>query len=120
VPAETPHEFLSALGAALASADADLLVARLHPEVIARYGEEQCRPYVVAIQDPTAAFEVLSVSDPEPYLWVTDGLETEIPDTLSVDVIRTIDGQGTSVTVHITEVDGQYTWFSDCGDPVRS
>ncbi|MGQ0824118.1 MAG: hypothetical protein ACT4OX_03625 [Actinomycetota bacterium] len=113
-PAETPEGFLSAMGAALASADVEFLVGRLHPAVIERYSDEQCRASVVAFQDPTAAFEVTGVGEPEPYTWVTDGIETEIPATLSVDVIRTVEGAGQSITVHITEVDGTFRWFTDC------
>jgi len=118
VPAETPQQFLDALATAFATGDGEFAFSRLHPQVIARYGEDQCRARMTEISDPTAAFEVVAVSEPADYTWVTDSLSSVAQNTLSVDVIRTAGGTQVSVTVHITEIDGQFHWFTDCGNPV--
>ncbi len=118
VPAETAEEFLTALAAAIASGDTAFLTTHLHPEVAVRYGADQCAATVATYLDPTYAIEVLNVSEPADYQWVTDSLTTVIPETLSVEVLRTADGVQASATVHITEIDGAFTWFTDCGAPV--
>jgi hypothetical protein len=115
---ETPQEFLTMLGDGLALGGNEFMVSRLHPAVIERYGEEQCRQSMVKTPDPAARFDIISVSDPAPYAWATDGLSTDIPDTLTVGVTRTSSQGATDVAIHITPVDGEFRWFTDCGDPL--
>src|SRR5712692_461907 len=50
---ESPQEFLDRLDAAVRKGDTDFRVARLHPAVIARYGEDQCRTFLAGKQDKT-------------------------------------------------------------------
>jgi len=85
----------------MAAGDTKFLVTRLHPQVTVRYGAEQCTAMVATYLDPTYEIGVENLSRPADYQWVTDGLNTVIP-----------------ATVHLTEIDGAFTWFTDCGTPV--
>lgn len=115
---EPPQQFLTALAAAIASGDSTFRYDRLNPAVIKRFGEPACRAYVASgAPDRTAAFTVLKVSEPANYDWTTDGLTTTVPNTLTVTVRRTSNGQQSQADVHITEVDGKFTYYADCGTP---
>ncbi len=113
-PAETPELFLGLLAAAYRSDDVDFLVSRLNPAVIERFGEEACRANLTFPPDPTAAFTVKSVSEPQPYDYKTDTRTTTVPNTLFVDVDQVGGGSTQAVTVHLTPVDGKLTWFRNC------
>jgi hypothetical protein len=117
-PAETPEQFLTALGNGLATGDVDWLYSRLHPEVVKRYGETTCRAWLATLKDPASKFTVTSVGGVANYKWVTDGLSSDIPGTTSVDVVRTTSADELSLTVHITAIDNQFHWFTACADPV--
>jgi hypothetical protein len=117
-PAETPQQFLTLLADGLAVGGNPLMLTRLHPAVIERYGEEQCTQSIANEPDAAAKFEVISVSEPATYAWTTDGLTTDIPDTLTVQVTRTSSQGTTTQDVHITPIDGTFRWFTDCGDPL--
>ena len=116
-PAETPQQFLTLLGDAIAVGGGPFLMERLHPAVIERYGADQCATSVASTPDPAVKFEVVSFGQPETYAWTTDDLTTDIPDTLTVAVTRTSSAGSGPAVVHITLVDGTYRWFTDCGDP---
>ena len=110
--------FTQTLGAALASGDTATLYNTLNQAVIERYGEAQCRGALAGLTDPTAAFTVKLVGAPAPFVWSTDGLSTSIPDTLTVDVARTRDGQVIDQQIHLPQVDAQHlSWLTDCGVP---
>ena len=111
--------FTQTLGAALASGDTTTLYDTLDRAVIERYGDAQCRVALAGLTDPTAAFTVKLVGAPAPFMWSTDGLSTLIPDTLTVDVARTRDGQVIDQQIHLPLVDQQHlSWLTDCGNPV--
>jgi hypothetical protein len=114
-PAETPEEFLADLAAAFRASDVEFKLARLHPAVIERFGEELCRTYLSTIApDASAAFVVTSVSEPADYDWTIAGQTTTVPETVSVEVTRTANGVASAATVHLTPVDGQLRWYTDC------
>src|SRR5262245_3810538 len=66
---ETPAVFLADLGTAFRRNDVDWLVRRLHPAVLARYGEDRCRTTVATFADATAQFTVVSVGSLGEYRW---------------------------------------------------
>jgi len=115
VPAETPEVFLGLLAAAYRTDDVDFLVSRLNPAVIERFGVDACRANLTFTPDPTAAFTVKSVTGPQPYDYNTDTRTTTVPNTLFVDVDQVGGGSTQAVTVHLTPVNGQLTWFRNCG-----
>ena len=115
VPAETPEVFLGLLAAAYRTDDVDFLVSRLNPAVIERFGVDACRANLTFTPDPTAAFTVKSVSEPQPYDFKTDTRTTTVPNTLFVDVDQVGGGSTQAVTVHLTPLNGQLTWFRNCG-----
>jgi hypothetical protein len=114
VPVETPEQFLAQLAQAMRGGDASFMLARLHPAVIARFGEAACRAAVAKLTDATAAFIVISVGPPAPYVYTTGTTSTTVPGTLPVTVDRTRQGVIMESTVHLTPVGSQLRWFTDC------
>jgi hypothetical protein len=116
-PPESPLAFVARLNAAIKNHDAAFLYGRLHPAVIERYGETQCRTFVPQLNDRYAT--VGSGSQPAPYAYTSDGKTTEVPNVVSVPVrIIAPDGTVTSSTLHTAQVNGTYRYFVDCGTPV--
>lgn len=121
--AESPEEFLAALATAFRSGDVSFLLSRLHPAVLARYGEAQCRQALPAYTDPSAMFAVQQVGPDEAFTWTTEP-DTQHPrssgvsDARSVEVIRAARGVATPAQIHIARVGAHYTWFIDCGEPI--
>jgi hypothetical protein len=116
-PLETPQQFLDLHARALRSGDVGFLLGRLHPVVIARFGEDACRSAVTRLIDPTAAFTVKRVDPPAPYVYATDTRSTTVPATLAVLVDRVRQGKTSELTLHLTPVDSRLRWFTDCGLP---
>jgi hypothetical protein len=112
--AETPAEFLAKLQQAERAGDADFRLARLHPAVIDRYGDDACRVIASEPPDPTSTFAVVRIDHTGPWDYTTDGKTTTIADTVFVVVDRTAEGQTEQVTAHVATVDHQYRWFTDC------
>lgn len=111
-----PTAFLGQLGRATHTGDVAFLASHLNPAVIDRYGRRQC---TVRLRSLTpVSFEVARVHRAAPYTWETDGLSTVVPHTLAVDVAYTSDGRTADGVVHITEVGGAFTWYTDCGTPL--
>lgn len=113
-PVETPQRFLDELAQAMRSGDVDFMAARLAPAVIARFGDTACRAAVARFTDPTAAFIVIHVAPPAPYVYTTDTRSTTVPGTLAVTSDQTHQGTIMEVTVHLTPVGDQLRWFTDC------
>ncbi len=116
-PEEDPEQFLRLLVDGLRG-DVDFLVSRLNDATIAIYGEEQCRATLAGLQDPQTELEIREIGPIAPWDYVVDGVTTPIPDALPVEVQRLADGQTIIQELHWQLVDGLWTWFSDCGDPI--
>ena len=116
-PAESVRDFLASLAQAVRSKDQAFLLARLHPAVIALYGQQQCETFVSTLSDPTRAFRVRSVSALGQYNYNPDGTSTVVQDVYTVRVRVTANGQTAVTDVHLGLVDGQIRWFTDCGTP---
>lgn len=115
VRAETPDQFLAELQRAERESDTAFLLARLHPAVIERYGEDVCRATVAEAADPTSTFDVVGIDHTGPWDYTSDGQTTTIADTTFVLTNRTVHAQPTQqVQVHVAAVGGQQRWFTDC------
>ena len=111
---ETPTEFLAALQRAERNGDAEFRLARLHPAVIERYGEDACRSFVIEPPDATSTFDVVRVDHTGPWDYTSDGETTTVDDTAFVVVDRVARGDQNQVEVHVAAVGNEYRWFADC------
>ncbi len=112
------QKFANELDAAVRSGNVDFRIAHLNPAVIARYGEDQCRSFLATQQDATRKTKVKTVGKPEPFEYASDNLSTTIPDTLPVLVKQTIQGKPGERNIHVAFVNGQYSFFIDCGNAI--
>jgi hypothetical protein len=114
------QKFLNELDAAVRSGNVDLRLARLHPAVIARYGEQQCRDFLASQQDAKRRDRVKKVGKPESFEYSTDNQSATIADALPVQVRATIKGKKGDRNIHLARVNGQLTYFIDCGQPLAT
>lgn len=118
--AEQPRDFATGFTTAVQGGDVGWLLSRLHPAVIQRYGEEQCRAYVRAsVIDPTLRLQVSGVTGPGTWAWATDDRSTVVDEVYRVDAHRFLRGTETTGNLWLANVDGRLTWFADCGTPQR-
>jgi hypothetical protein len=113
-------KFLNEIDTAARSGNVDARLARLNPAVIARYGEQQCRDFLAGQQDATRKDKVTSVGKPESYEYATDNQSAVIPDALPVQVKETNKGKKGDRNIHLARVNGQLTYFIDCGQPLAA
>ena len=116
-PDEDVQAFVDGLAAAIRNGDQAFLLARLHPEVLRRYGDAACGARMATFRDPTLQFAVHAVGAPGPYEWATDGRTTTVAATVTVAVTRTQRGTPSETEIHLTRVGREWRWFTDCGDP---
>lgn len=116
-PEEDPEQFLRLLVDGLRG-NADFLVSRLNDATIVIYGEEQCRATLAGLSDPQTELEIREIGSIATWDYVVDGITTPIPNALPVEVQRLADGQTIIQELHWQLVDGLWTWFSDCGEPI--
>ena len=110
--------FLNELDTAVREGNIDLRIARLNPAVVDRYGEQQCRDFLAGQEDNTRRDRVKSVGKPEPFEYATDKQTVTVPDALPVKVRATIKGKKGDRNIHLARVNGQLTYFIDCGQPL--
>jgi hypothetical protein len=113
-------KFLNEIDAAARAGNVDLRLDRLNPAVIARYGEQQCRDFLAGQHDPTRKDAVTKVDKPESYQYATDNQSATIPDALPVQVRETNRGKKGDRNIHLARVNGQLTYFIDCGQPLTA
>jgi hypothetical protein len=113
-------KFLNEIDAAARAGNVDLRLARLNPAVIARYGEQQCRDFLARQHDPTRKDTVTKVGKPESYQYASDNQSVNIPDALPVQVRETNKGKKGDRNIHLARVNGQLTYFIDCGQPLTA
>jgi hypothetical protein len=111
--------FVVDLAAAIRGGDAAFLLARLHPAVLERYGEDQCRAVTDGLASPGLDLEVLDVGAPEAWDWQLDGetVSTRVDEAVPVRVRRTDGASSEETEIHVAETEGVLRWFTDCGDP---
>lgn len=117
VVAETPEDFLVALVRGL-RADPELLVSRLNQVTIDIYGADQCLETLGQALDPETEFQIREIGEPGPWDYVIDDIITPLNDVLPIEVERFVAGQTIIQELHWQLVDGQWTFFTDCGDPL--
>lgn len=116
--------FFAELERAVHDGAQETLADRLGQAVVDRYGAETCTTFLAAKEPfPEQAFEILGVSGPAAWDYVTDGLTTTIPGATTVDAnVTAPDASGAVTTVrrdlHVELVDGVVRWFTDCGEPL--
>ena len=111
-------KFLNEIGAAVRKNDVGFRLAHLHPAVIERYGEQQCRDFLAAAPDTTRRDRVKKVGKPEPYEYASDKASATIPESLPVLTKETNKGKKGDRNIHLARVNGQLTYFIDCGQPL--
>ncbi len=117
VAAESPAEFFAVFQGAFDRADSDVLIERLNPAVVDRYGASQCQAYVESVAGEGLEGTLLSTSEVDSWDYTTDDLTTTVAGVIAAELERTINGQTLPQTTHWQAVDGRYTWFTDCGSP---
>jgi hypothetical protein len=112
------QKFLNQISAAVRNNDVDFRLAHLHPTVIERYGEQQCRDFLAGQQDMTRKDKVKKVGKPETYEYATDKVSATIPESLPVLTKETNKGKKGDRNIHLARANGQLTYFIDCGQPL--
>jgi hypothetical protein len=113
------QQFLNQLDTAVRQGNIEFRVARLNPAVIERYGEQQCRDFLSGQPaDTTRRDRVKRVGKPEAFEYDTDNLSVTIPDAISVAVRETRMGKKADRNLHLARVNGELTYFVDCGQPL--
>ena len=115
---ETPEEFLELLVTGLQS-DPELLVSRLNQATIDIYGADQCLDTLGQVLDPETMMTIREVGEVGPWDYVIDDITTPLQDVLAVEIERFVAGQTLIQEIHWKQVNGLWTWFSDCGDPLQ-
>jgi hypothetical protein len=112
------QQFLDELDAAVREGNTEVRLARLNPAVIQRYGADQCRSFLDGQRDESRRNKVKRVGKPRNYAYATDNLSATVPDTLPVFVRATINKKKGDRNLNLARVDGQLTYFIDCGTPL--
>jgi hypothetical protein len=110
------QQFLNELDQAVREGNTDFRVGRLHPAVIERYGEQQCRDFLATQVDTTRRDRVKRVRKEEPFEFSNDGAPPI--NAVVVHVRATIKGKKGDRNLHLARVNGQFTYFVDCGTPL--
>jgi hypothetical protein len=115
------QEFLDELDEAVRTSNVDFRLARLHPVVIDRYGEQQCRDFLASpeAQDPSRKDKVKRVDRPAAFEFTTDDGNIPIPDAQFVLVSETYRKKKSQRELHVARFDGEYRYFIDCGVPLQ-
>jgi len=117
---EAVQKFLDKLDKAVRQSDTATRVALLHPAVIERYGEQQCRDFLASpeAEDPSRRDKVNRVDKPAPFDFTTDDGAIPIPNAQLVLVKETFQKKKSERELHVARVDGEYRYFIDCGTPL--
>lgn len=110
--------FYATLVAGIRAADADRLIALLHPATLERYGQAACEANLGSLEDPAFDIVVSSVDAPADWAYVTDERTTTIPSAWTVHATFTSQGETSERELHVAMVDGELRWFTDCGTPL--
>lgn len=119
IPIETAEEFLAKLVEGLRG-DPDLLVSLLNQATIDIYGAEQCLATFQTVLDPETELTIREVGEIGSWDYVIDGITSPLVNVIGVEVDRVVNGQTLIQELHWQLVDGRWTWFSDCGEPLLS
>jgi hypothetical protein len=118
------RDFFEAFQAAVRDGSQEDFAANLGQATIDRYGLAACQVNLASkVPVPEQAFEIVEVSEPAPWDYVTDGETTSVPDTITVDArVTAPDPSGVVGTesreLHVQVIEGLVYWFTDCGEPL--
>jgi hypothetical protein len=116
--AETVEAFVASFNRAQEDENARFLLARLHPEVLQRYGKGQCRAYLREVAGTVGDVEVRRASELGRAEYSTDGQTVTVSDAYTLRIAFTANGEPVRGRMTLALVDDRLRWFSDCGDPV--
>ncbi|MFI5054449.1 MAG: hypothetical protein ACHQDE_08820, partial [Acidimicrobiia bacterium] len=68
--------------------------------------------------DSTFGIAITALHAPAAWDWTTDGKTSSIPDVWTVDATVSSGTTSAAQSLHVAIVDGQVTWFTDCGTPL--
>ena len=116
-PGAAIRSFYADFAGAIAAGDGAFLYDHLAPEVLDRYGADQCRAYVDGLAQPGFDAMVIGISGAAPWDYTQDDIVTSIASAYAVSLEVGVDGTTTAREAHVV-LDGQTVrWFTDCGDP---
>lgn len=118
--ADTPKGFARALAASFQGGNSAFLFDTLDPFVVELYGQKQCRRHVAGLRNPDRTIEPADAKGLRPFDFEADGVTERFPETYSVKVRVSDEGENTEQELHFNTAEGYLTWFTDCGDPVSS
>jgi hypothetical protein len=113
--AQTPADFLAALGRATRDGDVAFLLGHLQSGVITVYGRGQCAAHLRGL--PAISFVVKRVHPPASYVWTSDNASITVSNAIAVDVTYISQGSRTPTSVHVVPTGTSFAWFTDCGTP---
>lgn len=114
---ETVEQFYADYVAASQAGNLTYLTPRVHPELLATYGYDQCNDAVPP--DPAFDIQVEGIAGPADWSHRIDGIDFEFSDVYTVSVEMT-DSLGTSrQDMHVGIVGDRLHWFTDCGDSLE-
>ena len=115
---ELVETFTTDLVDAMQSQDVTFLFDRLHPAVLDIYGADACQAYLGSIAG-YSNIGVLQLSGPGDWVFERDGTSTPIQDAYTIEANFTLpEGQVNPAVAHFALMDGEMSWFTDCGDPL--
>jgi hypothetical protein len=114
----TVEEFADDLSAAIRESDEAYLNERLHPEVLVRYGAEQCQAWIASgVVGDDVTWQIHSTSGPQEWDYASDELSTVIADAWFLQVTQP-GADPEERELHFAASEGTWRWFTDCGEPV--
>lgn len=117
-PVDLARAFYAELVAGIRAADADDLIALLHPATLDRYGLTACQANLGTLDDPAFDIVVNAVDAPADWDYVTDERTTTIPSAWTVHATFTSQGETSQRELHVAMVGDELRWFTDCGTPL--
>jgi len=117
---DAAKSFAEGFNQAMVSGDAQFLLDHLHPVVFEKYGPEACAFYLNGVVDPSFQIEILEVRGPGVWFYSRDNFSHPIENTYTTVIDRSYQGQTIMTEMHLTYLDGQVHWFTDCGTPLTT
>ena len=110
--------FIAAMNAAHEENDSSFLYSHLHDAVLERYGTSQCQLYLEQAVGSISDLEATDVVHPVDFTYSTDGVGLLIPDAVRLEIHYLAQGEIHEGVMHILLEDGEWKWFTDCGEPL--
>lgn len=113
--AEAVEEFGPAFAAALEAGDLDFVFDRLHPVVLASFGEDLCRAYVEREVSLIREYRIIGpVGGPGSTTFSTPEGDITVTDLYTAPVSFRFEGQEVTTEGAFAPVAGEVRWFTNC------